>query len=134
MPTLDDVARIAAALPGVTEGVGRGGKPWRSWYVADRCFAWERTFSKADLRRFGDEPVPTDPVLAVATADLGEKEAVLGAGRRGVFTISHFDGYSAVLIELRRVGSRVLADLVEDGWLAKAPPALVAEHLPRRRP
>ena len=133
MPTLDDVARRAMALPQVTEGLGRAGKPWRSWYVGDRCFAWERTFSKADLGRFGDARVPADPILAVATSDLGEKTAVLAAGRRGVFTIPHLDGYAAVLVELRRVGSRVLAELVEDAWLAKAPPARVAEHLASRR-
>ena len=65
--------------------------------------------------------------------DLGEKEAVLAAGHRGVFTIPHFDGYAAVLIELRHVGKRVLRQLLEDGWAATAPAALLAERRPRRR-
>ena len=40
------------------------------------------------------------------------------------FTIPHFDGYSAVLIQLPRVSARALRDAITDGWLACAPPAL----------
>ena len=46
---------------------------------------------------------------------------MLAAGKRGIFTIPHFDGYPAVLIQLRVVGKRVLHDAVVDGWLASAP-------------
>ena len=56
-----------------------------------------RPFSKADVKRFGDEPVPDGPIFAVATVDLDDKQAVLEEGARGVFTIPHFDGYAAVL-------------------------------------
>jgi hypothetical protein len=38
-----------------------------------------------------------------------------------VFTIPHFDGYAAVLIELRTVTKRALRDALIDGWLACAP-------------
>src|SRR5688500_18490373 len=55
MGTLDDVAHIALELPEVVEGEGRSG---RMWSVRGKTFAWERPFSKADLRRFGDAPVP----------------------------------------------------------------------------
>ena len=78
-------------------------------------------FSKADLKRFGDEPVPSPPILAVRVDDLGEKEAVLAAGHKGFFTIPHFDGYAAVLIELRAVGKRPLRAAIIDGWAACAP-------------
>ena len=88
----------------------------------------ERAYSKADLKRFGDEPVPAQPILAVRVDDLGEKEAVLAAGNEPFFTIPHFDGYAAVLIELRAVGKRALRAAITDGWAACAPAALVAEH------
>jgi hypothetical protein len=96
MATLADVAAVAGELPEVLEGEGRGG---RTWSVRGKTFAWERPFSKADLRRFGDGSVPAGPILAVRVDDLGEKEAVLAAGHKGFFTIPHFDGYSAVLID-----------------------------------
>jgi hypothetical protein len=56
--------------------------------------------------------------------DLGEKEAVLAANPDAFFTIPHFDGYSAVLIQLPKVSARALRDAITDGWLACAPPAL----------
>lgn len=100
MATLDEVARIALALPEVTEGESRGA---RTWSVGGKTFAWERPYSKADLKRFDDEKPPNEPIVAVRVDDLIEKEAVLAAGTKGVFTIPHFDGYAAVLIELRTV-------------------------------
>jgi hypothetical protein len=130
MPNLDDVERIISELPEVTVGARHGR---RTWFVGGKAFAWERPFSKADIKRFGDAPIPDGEIVAVSTADLGEKEAVLAEGRRGVFTIPHFDGYAAVLIQLRVVGTRVLRDIVVDGWLAYAPEAVAEAYLARRR-
>jgi hypothetical protein len=122
--TIEDAARVALELPGVTEGE-RHGNP--TWSVAGKTFAWERPFSKADVKRFGDATPPDGPILAVRVAELGEKEAVLAGQPKAFFTIPHFDGYSAVLIHLRKVSQRALRDAIIDGWLASAPPA-VADH------
>jgi hypothetical protein len=128
--TVEEAAAMAAALPGVTEGARHG---HRTWFVGKKAFAWERPFSKADIKRFGDEAPPSGPILALGVEDLHEKEAVLATGTQGVFTISHFDGYAAVLVQLDAVGTRALKALVLDAWLAVAPPALAEEHL-RARP
>ena len=125
MATIDDAARIALALPEVTEEERRG---TRSWSVAGKTFAWERPYSKADIKRFGDATPPREPILAVRVDDLVEKEAVLAAGTKGVFTIPHFDGYAAILIELGAVPKRALKEAIVDGWLACAPPALAERH------
>ena len=128
MATVDDAARIARELPEVIEGERYG---HRTWSVAGKGFAWERSFSKADIKRYGDAPPPDGPILAVRVADLGEKDAVLAAQLKGFFTIPHFDGYPAVLIQLSKVGRRVLREAIVDGWLACASPKLADEYLKR---
>jgi len=126
--TIDDVALMALGLPEVTEGERHGN---RAWSVAGKAFAWERPFSKADLRRFGDETPPDGPIVAVRLEDLGEKEAVLAAHPASFFTIPHFDGYSAVLVQLRKASKTELKDAITDGWLACAPPRLADQYLKR---
>src|ERR1700733_15535978 len=124
--TLDDVARMATALPEATEAERHGN---RTWFVAAKAFAWDRPFSKADVRRFGDQTPPDGPILAVRVENLAEKEAVLAANPGAFFTIPHFDGYSAVLIQLQKVSAQALREAVTDAWLACAPPSLAAKHL-----
>ena len=128
MVTIDDAAELALQLPEVTEGERHGN---RTWYVGRKAFAWDRPFSRADLRRFGEQTPPDGPILAVRVADLSEKEAVLAAHPDAFFTIPHFDGFSAVLIQLRKVSALALREALTDGWLACAPPALASQFLNR---
>ena len=118
---LDLVARLAMELPEVTEGERYRG---RAWMVRGKVFAWERPFSKADLKRFGDEVPPAGPIVAILVDDLAEKEAVLAANPDAFFTIPHFDGYAAVLVQLRKMSRTALREALTDGWLAVAPAKL----------
>jgi hypothetical protein len=127
MVTFDDVAALVSALPAVTEGERHG---HRTWSVAGKAFAWERPFSKADIKRYGDEIPPAGPILAISVADLGEKEAIIAAHQGAMFTIPHFNGYAAVLVDLQMATEKAVRDTLLDGWLACAPAKLVAEHFP----
>jgi len=126
MVSVEEVADMATALPEVTVGERFGN---RTWSVGGKAFAWERPFSKADIKRFGDETPPAGPILAVSVDDLGEKEAVLAANPEAFFTIPHFNGYAAVLIQLQVVKKRALREALVDGWLAVAPRKLVDAHV-----
>ncbi len=126
MATLEDVARLAKDLPEAAEAERRGSL---TWAIAGKVFAWERPFSKADVKRFGATAPPEGPILAVRVADLAEKEAVLATSSNAFFTIPHFDGFSAVLIQLKTVTQEALRDALVDAWFACAPPKLADAYL-----
>ena len=121
-----DVEHVIARLPDVTEGTRFGN---RTWFVAGKAFAWERPFSKADIERFGATGAPEGPILALRTADVAEKEAILATEKRGFFDIEHFRAYPAVLVQLETIGKRKLRDAVIDAWLAMAPTAAAEAYL-----
>jgi hypothetical protein len=126
----EDVARIALSLPEAREQPLHG---LRSWRVKDKLFVWERPLRKSDLRALGDR-APDGPILGARVEHLGAKEALLADDPNVYFTIPHFDGYSAVLVLLDRIGPEVLQELIVEAWLARAPKRLaaayVAEHFP----
>jgi hypothetical protein len=130
MATLDDFALMATELPEVTEAERHGN---RTWFVGGKAFAWERPFSKADVRRFGEAVPPAGPIVAVRVGDLAEKEAVLASSTEAIFTIPHFDGFAAVLVQLTAVTKKAMRDAVIDAWLACAPPELASAYLSKRK-
>jgi hypothetical protein len=139
--TLKDVDAFAMNLPGVTVGT-----KWanRTWMVNGKFFAWQRPFSKADLKRFGDETPPAGEILAVSVENLDAKDALLAMAPPGFFTIPHFNGYAAVLIALRKARTKDVRAAILDAFrsvvsslpIAKraAPRARKRRTAPARRP
>jgi hypothetical protein len=126
MADLEDVERLVAMLPEVSVGERYG---HRTWAVAGKGFAWERPFSKADLKRFARDPVPQEPILALVTDGLEDKESLLQAHPGHLFTIPHFKGYPAVLMHLASAGDDDLREALLDAWLVHAPADLARAHL-----
>ncbi|MBV8086136.1 MAG: hypothetical protein JO247_15120 [Chloroflexi bacterium] len=126
MVTLEDAAQMCLALPDVTAGQRFH---YRTWYIGKKGFAWERPLSKADVKRFAPDTPPAGPLLALATEDLVEKEAILATAGPGFFTIAHFNHYPAYLVALHEVDEADLREAIRDAWLACAPEPLARAYL-----
>ena len=70
-------------------------------------------------------------ICTVNVEDLEEKEAVLAAGKRGIFTIEHFDNYPAILVKLDAIAPQDLHEVVVEAWLCRAPKRLCAAYIDR---
>lgn len=126
---MEDVERLVLALPDVSERSSYGR---RAWFVGKAMFCWVRPFTKADLVRFGDDPVPQGEIVGLRTEDLAERDAILAEGATGFFTIEHLAGHAGFLVALEAVDDERLALAVEDAWLARAPRALAERFLADR--
>jgi hypothetical protein len=122
--TFDDIDELATSFPGVTVATKWGN---RTYLAGGRFFAWHRPFSKADIRRFGDERPPAGEILAVRVENLDAKDALLAIAPAGFFTIPHFQGYPAILIALQKATARDVRAALKDAY------AVVAAERPRRR-
>ncbi len=129
MATWDQVRRYALALPGVVEQTSHGSA---AWVVNKRFFVWERPLRKSDLAALGDA-APKGPILGLRTADLEMKEALLRSDPRALFTIPHFDGYAAVLVQLDKISAAGLKRLIVEAWIVRAPERAVREYLASRK-
>ena len=122
MFTLAAVDAYARTLPGVTVGTKWGR---RTWQVGEVGFVWDRPLSKADIKRWGDTPLPQGEILGVKVENLDAKDALLEIAPAGVFTIEHFKGYPAVLIELKLARAAEVRRAILDAWRT------VASELPK---
>jgi len=60
----------------------------------------------------------------VSMCSLDEKEALLQSGDPAFYTTPHYDGYGAILIDLDKVDTEQLHELVTEAWRIKAPKKL----------
>lgn len=128
MATWKDVRRLALELPETHEERSSSGKIW--WMVAKKSFAWERPLRQSDINALGMK-APKGTILGIRTADLEMKDVIIASDPRVFFTIPHFDGYPAVLVQLDKIGPRKLKEVLVEAWLARAPKRAVKEFLSR---
>lgn len=122
MATWDDIRRIAATLPAVTEPAPR------EWRAKDKSLAWERPLRQADRVALGAS-APEGDILGVRVQDVGVAEALLADDPAVYFTTPHFNGYPAVLVRLAVIEPDELRELLRDAWLARVPKRLAREYL-----
>ncbi len=125
MASWEDVARIALAMPEVTQ---RSSRELREWRVRDRPMVWERPLRRADLDALGDA-APTGPILGARVPDAGAKEVLLADDPAVYFTTPHFDGYPAVLVRLDAITPPELEELIVEAWLAQVPKRVAEAYL-----
>jgi hypothetical protein len=102
-----------------------------SWRVREKLFVWERPLRQTDLRALGDE-APSGEILGARVAHEGAKLALIESDPEVYFTIPHFDGYSAILVLLERIGADELQELIVEAWLLRAPKRVVTGYLASR--
>src|SRR5690606_24679981 len=109
--TEDDVGRLAAVLPEVSEKpcYGRPG-----FYVAGKIFA-----------RLHEQP----GVLVCWLPGLDDKEALLAADPEVFFTTDHYRGHASVLVRLERIGTPELEELLRESWSCRAPRQIGRAHV-----
>jgi hypothetical protein len=126
MASLDDVRRLALALPETSEKIRTQGDV--HWRVKDKLFVWERPLRKSDLAALGDA-APTGTILGVRVADVGVKEVLVEAQPEIYFTTPHFSGYPAVLVKLDTIDLAELEEIIVEAWLNRAPARLAKTYL-----
>ena len=68
----------------------------------------------------------------IITPTAVEKNALVEDDATPFFTIPHFKGFNAVLVQQSRLGELdrdELAEIITDAWATRAPKKLVKEHL-----
>ena len=125
---IDDIDEICRSLPEVELGTSWGDRP--TYKVRGKGFLLHRAPHRTAI-----DPatgVPFEDLLVISTPTEADKLALVEDERLPFFTIDHFRGYNAVLVQQSRLGEidrDELAEIITDAWAAKAPKRLVEQHL-----
>jgi hypothetical protein len=130
--TPDDVDEICASLPDTELGVSWGNLP--TWKVPagprGKGFLLYRAPHKTAIDP--DTGEMYDDLLVIITPTAVEKNALVEDDATPFFTIPHFKGFNAVLVQQSRLGELdrdELAEIITDAWATRASKKLVKEHL-----
>lgn len=115
--TVEDVHRIAAAMPHVTVDYGSHDNP--IYQVGGKSFVFFRN-PRPDARdpETGEQ---LEDVIVFWVASDGEKQALLQSDGP-YFTTPHFNGHRSVLVrqvDIPELDIEELTELIQDAWLAQ---------------
>ena len=115
MATFDDVVRMSSQWPEVSVSTSYA-TPALKVRGKAFCRLWgERDRSKSDI---------DEVEVLVVFCELDEKEFLLGESDGSIFTAPHYDGYGAVLVRLETIDNELLASLLLESYLLKAPASI----------
>ncbi len=117
MTTLDDVRRLALALPDTQEDA-EGYSFSVQVKGKQKGFAWVWR-EKSDPKK---PRIPRQDVLAVRVDSELQKQMLIAADPVKFFTEPHYNGYPAVLVRLREIDAEELHELLAEGWQCLQPP------------
>ena len=130
--TPDDVEEICRSLPESELGTSWGDVP--TWKVPagekGKGFLLYRHPHKSAIDP--DTGEMYHDLLVIITPTEVEKHALVADDTSPFFTIDHFRGYNAVLVQQSRLGELDrddLAAIITDAWATRAPKRLSREHL-----
>lgn len=131
----EDVDRIAMSLPEVEPGVSWGDRPTYKVPKGDKgkWFLLHRRPHKSAVDPETGEMY--DDLLVVWTPSLEEKQQLVDDERLPFFTVDHFNGSKAVLVQQSRLDEidvEELEEIITDAWAARAPKRLVKEYFGAR--
>lgn len=128
----EDVHALCTALPEVELGTSWGDCPT---YKVPRGGKGKGFLMHRRPHRTAVDPETGelyDDLLVIRTPTSADKAALVEDPSTPFFTIEHFDGYDAVLVQqsrLRELTYEELAEVITDAWAAVAPRRLVRAHL-----
>ncbi|MGO4857313.1 MmcQ/YjbR family DNA-binding protein [Arthrobacter sp. 2MCAF14] len=131
----EDIDAICGALPQVEFGFSWGDRP--TYKVPQgpkgRGFVLYRAPHQTAIDP--DTGQPYADLLVIVVADAHVKAALVEDPSVPFFTIPHFDGYNAVLVQESRLGEMDrdhLEEILLEAWAARAPKRLVREFFAAR--
>ena len=123
MPTLDEVSRIAANLPGTEEKASGGG---RAWFVRRKPYAWESIPWPSEAEHVRTI-VSAESCIGVTLSGDDDKRALV-QGWPEVFVASETKwGGPKIIVRLGAVDADHLVELVTESWRMQAPKYLREE-------
>lgn len=130
--TAADVDEICRSLPETELGISWGDRP--TWKVPrgerGKGFVLYRMPHQTAVDP--DTGEMYDDLVVILTPTTAEKQALVDDASTPFFTIDHFRGFDAVLVQQSRLGEldvEELREIITDAWAKRAPKRLVREYL-----